>query len=98
MMYFCGTRHKKTTYVIRFHPGIDPGPLVPNSDTLTTRPRCQVVRGSNITEHIGQTIQSIGNVRIRIQGKNFEFFYIVDVVCSIYLYLVLRQSVLMNGQ
>ena len=28
------------------HPGIDPGPLVPKSDTLTTRSRCQVVRGS----------------------------------------------------
>ena len=31
-------------------------------------------------------------------GKNFEIFYVVDVTCSIYLYLVLRRSVLMKGQ
>ena len=28
------------------HPGIDPDPLAPKSDTLTTRLRGQVVRGS----------------------------------------------------
>ena len=39
---------------------------------------------------------SIG--RIRIQGKNFEILYIVDVACSICLYLVLRRSVLTKGQ
>ena len=36
---------KKPHFVISAHPGIDPGPLVPKSDMLTTRPRCQVVRG-----------------------------------------------------
>ena len=34
-------------------------------------------------------------IRIRIQGKNFENFYIVDGACSFYLCLVLRRSVLM---
>ena len=39
--------------VISAHPGIYPGPLIQKSDTLTMRPRCQVVRVSkNI--HIGQ--------------------------------------------
>ena len=37
-------------------------------------------------------------MRIRFQGKNFEIVYIVDVACSIYQYLVLRQSVQMKGQ
>ena len=35
---------------------------------------------------------SIGHIRIRIQGKNIDF-YIVDVAFSIYLHLVLRRSV-----
>ena len=35
---------------------------------------------------------SIGHIPIRIQGKNFETFYIVDVACHIYLYLVWRRS------
>ena len=35
----------KNQFVISAHPGINPGPLVPKYDTLTTRPRCQVVRG-----------------------------------------------------
>ena len=41
---------------------------------------------------------SIGHIRIRIQGKNFEIVYSVDVACSFYLYLVLRRSVVMKGQ
>ena len=40
----------------------------------------------------------IGHTRIRIQGKNFEIKYIVDVPWSIYLYLVLRRSALMKDQ
>ena len=35
---------KEKQFVISGYPGIDTGPLVPKSDTLTTRPRCQVVR------------------------------------------------------
>ena len=32
-------------FVISAHMGIDPGPLVPKSDTLTTRPQCKVMCG-----------------------------------------------------
>ena len=32
--------------MIGAHPGIDPGPLVPKSETLTTSPRDRIVRGS----------------------------------------------------
>ena len=39
-------KEKKNNFFISAHPWIDPGPLVPKSDTLSTRPRCQVVRGS----------------------------------------------------
>ena len=38
-------KKEKEKIVMSAHPGIDPGPLVPKSDTLSTRPRCQVVRG-----------------------------------------------------
>ena len=34
---------KKKKNVISAHPGIDPGPLVPKSDTLSPRPQCQVM-------------------------------------------------------
>ena len=51
-----------------------------------------------IIVHIGQTIRASAIFCIRIQGKNFEIYYIVDVACSIYLYIVLRRSVLMKGQ
>ena len=37
-------KEKKQHFVISARPGIDSGPLVPKSDTLSTRPRCQVVR------------------------------------------------------
>ena len=47
ILHFKAKKEKeKKQFVISAHPGIDPGPLVPKSDTLTTRPRCQVVRGS----------------------------------------------------
>ena len=36
-------RRKNKQFVISAHPGIDPGPLIPKSDTLTIRLRCQVV-------------------------------------------------------
>ena len=39
-------KKEKEKNVISAHPGIDPGPLVPKSDMLSTRPRCQVVRVS----------------------------------------------------
>ena len=39
-------KEKKQQFVISAYPGINPGPLIPKSDTLTTRPRCQVVRRS----------------------------------------------------
>ena len=39
-------KNEKEKIVLSAHPGIDPGPLVPKSDTLSTRPRCQVVQGS----------------------------------------------------
>ena len=37
-------KEKNTQFVISAHPGIDPGPLVPKSDTISTRPRPQVMR------------------------------------------------------
>ena len=51
------------------------GLLVPKSDALTTRPRCQVLRGSkkNSTCWTGSPI--VDHIRIRIQGKNFGIFY-----------------------
>ena len=39
-------KESKNTLKICAHPGIDPGPLALYSDTLTTRPRGQVVRRS----------------------------------------------------
>ena len=33
-------KREKKQFVISAHPGIDPGPLVLKSDTLSTRPRC----------------------------------------------------------
>ena len=39
-------RKKNKVYIIGAHLGIDLGPLVPKSDTLTNRLRCQVVRVS----------------------------------------------------
>ena len=47
---------KNNNIVVSAHPGIDPGLLVPKFDTLTSRPRHQVIRGSK-TVHIGQTIR-----------------------------------------
>ena len=49
MKKFCNPRGKKKKkknkqFVIGAHPGIDPGPLVPKSDTISTRPRPQVMR------------------------------------------------------
>ena len=37
---------KKQQLIISAQPGIDPGPLFPKFDTLSTRSRCQVMRGS----------------------------------------------------
>ena len=34
---------KEKKKVISAHPGVDPGPLVPKSGTLSTRPRCKVM-------------------------------------------------------
>ena len=36
---------EKNTLKVGAYPGIDPGPLALQSDTLTSRPRGQVVRG-----------------------------------------------------
>ena len=46
ILHYKSKKEKKKQYAISSHSGIDPGPLVPKSDKLTTRPRCQVVRGS----------------------------------------------------
>ena len=83
--------------VISAHLGIDPGPLVPKSDTLTTGHDVKSCAARNNSTYWTDN-PSICYIRIRIQGKNFEIFYIVDVACPIYLYLVLRRSVLMKGQ
>ena len=37
-------KKQKKKNVRSAHPQIHPGPLVPKSDTLSTRPRCQLVR------------------------------------------------------
>ena len=52
---------------------IDPGPVVPKSDTLTTRTRSQTDAASNNSAYWTDN-PSIGHIRIRIQGKNFDFF------------------------
>ena len=39
-------KKERKKIVISAHPGIDPGPLVPKSDTLSTGPRCQVMCAS----------------------------------------------------
>ena len=49
---------------------------------------------AQLEKKIQYILDSIGH--IRILGNNFEFFYIVDAAFSIYLYLVLRRSVLMK--
>ena len=41
-------------FVISAHPVIEPGPLVPKSDTLTTRPQIKSY-GAIITIHVAQT-------------------------------------------
>ena len=53
ILHYKAKKEKKNE--IRAQTGIDPGPLVPKSDTLTTRPRCQDLL--EITAHpiIGQT-------------------------------------------
>ena len=38
-------KKEKSTLKVGARPGIDPGPLALQPDTLTTRPRGQVVRG-----------------------------------------------------
>ena len=44
--YNAKKRRKIKRVIIGAHPGIDTGPVVPKSYTLTTRLRGQVVRGS----------------------------------------------------
>ena len=46
ILLYKAKKEKEKKNVTSAHPGIDPGPLVPKSDTLATRPRCQVVYGS----------------------------------------------------
>ena len=48
ILHYMVKEEEKEKNVISAHPGIDPGPLVPKYDTQTTRPRCQVVRGSKL--------------------------------------------------
>ena len=70
----------KEKIVISAHPGIDPGPLIQKSDTLTTRLVTLITMSSRarleITVHctFWADNPSIGHIRIPIQGKNFDFF------------------------
>ena len=73
--------------VISAHPGIDLW-----SQHLTGKSWSAQNNSTYWTDNL-----SIRHIRIRIQGKNLKCFYIIDVACSIYLYLVLRRSVLMKG-
>ena len=50
-----------------------------------------------ITIHIGQTIR-VGAIFLFAYRVKTSIVYIVDVSCSIYLYLVFRLLVLMKGQ
>ena len=50
-----------------------------------------------LTIHIGQTIR-VSAIFVFAYRVKTSKFYIVDVACYIYLYLVLRQLVLMKGQ
>ena len=47
-------RGRKNTLKICTHPGFDPGPLVSLPDTVTTRPRGQVTRGSKTQTYTRQ--------------------------------------------
>ena len=53
------------------HPGIDPGRLVLKSDTLGHDVKSCTARNNSI---YGTENPSIGHIRIRMQGKNFDIF------------------------
>ena len=78
ILHYKAKKEKKKNIVISAHPEIDPGLLVPKFDTLSSRPRCQVIRGSKNSRYWTDN-PSIGHFPNRIQRKNFETFYIVDV-------------------
>ena len=59
--------------------------LVLWSQSVTRYPLGHDVKSQNNSTYWTDN-QSIDHIRIRIQGKNFEIIYIVDVTCSIYLY------------
>ena len=69
MLHFNAKKEEINMIVISAHPRNDPGPLVPKSDMLTTRPRFEVVRGCKITVLNGQTIRVSA-----IQGKKLRNF------------------------
>ena len=67
------TRQSKQGIIhVGAHLGIDPGPLVPKSDTLTTRLRGQVVRARNNRTYWTDN-PSIGHIRFSKQGKKGKF-------------------------
>ena len=70
LFYLNAKKRKRKQDIIDAHPGIDPGHLVPTSDTLTTR-RARL----EITVHIGQIIRvlkNIDHIRVRIQGNKVK--------------------------
>ena len=75
---------KKKQFVLSANPGIDPVlwfKSIGHDVKLCAARNNSTYLTDNPSIHI----------RIRMQGKNFDFFFcIVDVACSVYLYLVLR--------
>ena len=70
MRLFCitnGKKEKEKKIVISAHPGIDHGPLVPKSDTLSTKATMSSRAHLEITVHAHNP--SICHIRILIQGK-----------------------------
>ena len=80
ILHYKAKKRKTKQIVISAHPGIDPGPLVQKSDTLTTKPDLKSYAARNNRAYWTDN-PSIGHIRIGIQGKNFEIVYIVDVAC-----------------
>ena len=89
ILHYKAKKEEKMQNVISVHLGIDPGPLVPKSDTLPLGHDAKSCAARNNRPYWTDNPRT-GHIRIRMQGKNFA--------CSIYLYLALRRSVLMKCQ
>ena len=90
-------KKEKRQFVISALLGIDPGPLVPKSDTQPLGRDVKSCAARNISTYWTAN-PSIGHIRIPILGKNFDFFYIVDVACSICHLSVVGTETISSGE